>query len=256
MTRGLRELQRGFAAAVLTRNLDAFTHAIARGRFSPAQHLQVYRNNVAIGLGEALQAVYPVVARLVGAEFFAHLADQFIGRHPPASGNLHDFGRELAGFLADFAPAAGLAYLPDVARLEWAWHEAFHAADHAPFDFARLAGVAAERYEALRFVLHPSARLVSSPYPIERIWRSNQPEEAGEEAIELSAGPSRLLVIRRGLEVTVETLTPGEAALLSALARGAAFAQACAAALAAEADFDIAQSLRDHVLRGTVVDFR
>ena len=255
MTEALRDLQRGFAEAVLTRDLDGFAHAIAPGRFTPAQYLQVYRNNVAVSLTGALQAVYPVVARLVGADFFAHAADQFIRRHPPASGNLHDFGAELAEFLADFGPAAELVYLPDVARLEWAWHEAFHAADHAPFDLARLATVAAERYEALRFALHPSARLIASPYPIERIWQANQPERCGDERIDLAAGPARLLVIRRALEVKIETLGVGEFALLSAVAQRAPLEAACAQALAADPAFDVTPSLQDHVLRGTVVDF-
>ena len=255
MTGALRDLQRGFAEAVLTRDLARFAHAIAPGRFTPAQHLQVYRNNVAISLTEALAAVYPVVARLVGADFFAHTADQFIRRHPPASGDLHDFGTELAGFLADFGPAAGLAYLPDVARLEWAWHEAFHAADHAPFDLARLAGVAADRYEMLRFILHPSARLIASPYPIQRIWQANQPDQSGEEAIDLAAGPARLLVVRRGLDVEVEALALAEFVFLSAVAEHAPLGAAFARAVAAEPAFDVTQALQDHVRRGTVVDF-
>lgn len=255
MTGALRDLQRGFAEAVFTRNLDGFAHAIVPGRFTPAQHLQVYRNNVAISLTEALAAVYPVVARLVGADFFAHTADQFIRRHPPASGNLHDFGAELAEFLADFKPAAGLAYLPDVARLEWTWHEAFHAADHAPFDLARLADVTAGRYEMLRFTLHPSARLIASPYPIHRIWQANQPDQSGEETIDLAAGPARLLVVRRGLDVEVEALALAEFVFLSAVAEHAPLGAACARAVAAEPAFDVTQALRDHVRRGTVVDF-
>lgn len=255
MTAALRELQRGFAGAVLTRDLARFAHAIAPGRLTPAQHLQVYRNNVAISLTDALAAAYPVVARLVGADFFAHAADQFIRRHPPASGNLHDFGAELAGFLAEFGPATALVYLPDVARLEWAFHEAFHAADHAPFDLARLAGVAPDRYGTLRFTLHPSARLIASPYPIHRIWQANQPAQSGEETIDLAAGPARLLVVRRGLDVEVEALAPAEFVFLSAMAEHAPFAAACARAVAAEPAFDVTQALQDHVRRGTVVDF-
>jgi hypothetical protein len=250
----LHDLQRGFAEAVFTRNLDGFAHAIAPGRFTPTQHLQVYRNNVAISLTEALKAVYPTVARLVGEDFFGYAADQYIRRHPPRSGNLHDFGGELAEFLAGFAPAAGLAYLPDVARLEWAWHEAFHGADHGPLDIARLASLPAEQHGRLRFLLHPSARLITSPYPILRIWQADQ--TGGEEQIDLAAGPDRLLVIRHTLEVEIDTLGAGEFVFLSALTQGASLEAAIAQALAAEPTFDAAQSLRDHVVHGTLVDVR
>ena len=137
-----------------------------------ARHLQVYRNNVFESLVGALKAVYPVVERLVGTGFFAYAADGYIRHHPPASGNLHDFGDSFAGFLAGFEPARALAYLPDVARLEWAWHRAFHAADRAPLALERLAAVPPERYGQVRFRLHPSAQFIASDYPLLRIWRS------------------------------------------------------------------------------------
>ena len=68
--------------------------------------------------------MYPTVEQLVGAPFFRYAAHEFILAHPSKSGNLHDFGEDLPGFLAGFEPARALAYLPDCARLEWAWHRA------------------------------------------------------------------------------------------------------------------------------------
>jgi hypothetical protein len=255
VTGALHALQRGFAQAVFTRDLERFAPAIAPGRFPPAQHLQVYRNNVAVGLTEALKAVHPAVARLVGDEFFAHAADRYIHRHPPASGNLHDFGAVFAGFLAVFDPARGLDYLPDVARLEWAWHEAFHAADAGPLDPGRLADVPADRYGVLRFHLHPSARLLVSNYPILRIWEVNQEDYSGDQTVDLDAGGDRLLIIRRRLDVLVERLSPGDHTLLAGFARGEGFERACTAALAAEPGFDIPAALRWHVTHATLTGF-
>ncbi|MFL6662204.1 MAG: DNA-binding domain-containing protein, partial [Rhizobacter sp.] len=48
------------------------------GDIAPARRLQVYRNNLLASLGDALDAVFPVVERLVGGACFASLARAFI----------------------------------------------------------------------------------------------------------------------------------------------------------------------------------
>lgn len=250
----LPELQAAFAAGIFNENPVAIA-AIASGRFAPDQHLQIYRNNVFESLSAALKAVYPVIERLVGEGFFRFAADGYIHLHPPHSGNLHDFGMHYADFLAGFTPAAGLPYLPDVARLEWAWHEAFHAADAVPFDARRLAEVPVERQGNLRFVLHPSVRLLDSIYPVLSIWRANQ-DHAPEEIVDLTQGGAPLLVIRRGLHVEIEILTPGEHALLRALKQDANLEAACDAAFAAESSFDLATALQRGIRGGALVALR
>jgi hypothetical protein len=250
----LRDLQTEFAAALFDERpeMAARVHA---GRFPAAQHLQVYRNNVVESLTGALRAVYPVVEKLVGDGFFRYAVHEYLRTHRPRSGNLHDFGNAFASFLAGFAPAAQLPYLPDMARLEWAWHQAFHAADAPEFDFARLSAVPAERHETLRFVPHPSAYLLASDFPIVRIFEINQESYGGDTSVDLAEGGVRVLVIRRGLTVYVEPLGAGEAELLTALAGQQPLGAAVEAALAAQPDFDLSGTLVGHLRRGTLVDF-
>ena len=249
----LPELQRAFAAAVYAGD-EAIARHVCGGRFPAERHLQVYRNNVFESLVGALKAVYPVVERLVGAGFFAYAADGYIRHHPPASGNLHDFGDSFAEFLAGFEPARGLVYLPDVAQLEWAWHRAFHAADRTPLTIERLAAVPPEQYGQLRFRLHPSAQLIASDYPLLRIWEVNQPAYAGDVTVNLADGGVRLLVVRRELEVVIESLGAGDDALLRAFAAGQRFEDASTAALAAQLDYDLAAALRRHVASAVIID--
>ena len=250
----LRDLQAEFAAAVFDERPE-MSARVRAGRFPAAQHLQVYRNNVVESLTGALRAVYPVVEKLVGDGFFRYAAHEYLRAHRPRSGNLHDFGDAFAGFLAGFAPAAELPYLPDVARLEWAWHQAFHAADAPAFDFARLGAVPAERHETLRFVLHPSARLLASDFPVVRIFEISQEGYGGDTSVDLAEGGVRVLVIRRELTVTVEALAAGEAELLTALAGQQQLGAAVEAALAAQPGFDLTSALALHLQRGTLVDF-
>lgn len=255
----LRELQERFAQAVLGRDDTVLgQHVLANGMtggITGARRLQVYRNNTLTSLTEALAAVYPVVRRLVGEEFFGYAAREYILTHPSVSGNLHDFGGEFAAFLARFPGAAVLVYLPDVAQVEWAYHQVFHEAEHPPLDLSALAGVSPEQYGELRFRLHPASRLLTSSYPVLRIWAVNQEGFEGEQTVDLAEVGVSLLIIRRGLEVMLEPLSEGECALLQAFAAELPFAQACAAALAAQPDIDLTAALQDHVLRGTLVGF-
>lgn len=252
----LSELQRAFANAVLEREQGALEDAIVCDRFSASSHLQIYHNNVFISLTEALSHIYPVVERLVGEKFFAYAAHEYIGQYPSRSGNLHDFGAHLPKFLGVFPPAASLSYLPDVAGLEWVRHQAFHAAEHPPLALKRLAEVPPERYPDIRFVLHPSVRLVSSVFPILRIWEVNQPDHQGQQTVHLDSGGGRWLVIRRNLEVEMRSLSAGEFTLLGALEGGTPFAVACEAALDVEQELNVTACLQEHVLSHTVVDFK
>lgn len=249
----LAELQREFAAAVWEDRAETMAPWLRDGRFSGARLFRIYRNNVFISLTSALAAVYPVVHRLVGEGFFKYAMDAFIRTHPPQSGNLHDFGAGLAEFLAAFPACAELGYLPDVARLEWAYHRVFHAAAPA-FDVAALAAVPSEHYAALRFGLSPAARLIASPYPLLAIWRANQPESP-DASVDLDTGGERLMVFRRDLEVEFKRLSAGEYALLAAGQLGAALQEASDAALQAEAGFDLARCLQQHVALGTIANF-
>jgi hypothetical protein len=201
--------------------------------------LQIYRNNVFISLSTALADVYPVTQRLVGEAFFQQLARRFIRGHPARSGNLHNFGREFPAFIAALAEVRDLPYLSDVAMLERAYEEVFHAADADPLDVQRMAQRGS--LEAQKFALHPAIRLMASRYPVRAIWQANQSADVG--IVDLDAGPDWLLVRRSGLDRRIERLSSGEFALLSALGQGVALEGACAAAAAAEGQVDLGAAM-------------
>ena len=187
-----------------------------------------------------------------------HAADQFARLHPSRSGDLNQFGSELAGFLGTYPHASDLPYLFDVARLEWAWHEAFHAGDTPPFDLARLAVIPAEEYGALRFKLHPTVRLIQSHFPILRIWQVNQPAFTGEMAVDWD-GPSESLLIHRdtvdGASVLIERVSGAAHAFLHALVQQSTLEEAAARALDKDTTFDLQGFLLESVQSGVIIDF-
>jgi hypothetical protein len=220
-----------------------------------AARFSVYRSAVFANLREALRAVFPVIERLTGGEFFDQAARRFVRDHPSTNGDLHRYGAQFPAFLASFEPAAALPYLADVARLEWLWHEAFHAADHGPPQLARLAAIPPSRWPDLRLKLQPACRMLHSPYPVHRIWQVNQPEHQGDESVDLDEGEARLLLYRAGYEVVVAPLSVGEFRFVEALSGEDSVARALEAALARQPTLDAGALLRDLVGREIIVDF-
>ncbi len=93
-----------------------------------SRRFAVYRNNVVAGLiaGAAVTA-FPAVHRIVGADFFLAMARAYVAEEPPGSPIMLDYGAGFPDFIGRFEPAMTLPYLADVARIERAWSEAYHA---------------------------------------------------------------------------------------------------------------------------------
>jgi hypothetical protein len=192
-----------------------------------SRRFAVYRNNVHVSLVEALAKRYPVVLRLVGDEFFRGMARVYVGAHKPASPLLIHYGADFPDFIAAFGPAAAIPYLADVARLESAWLEAYHAADASPLEIAALLALPPERLPELRLVPHPATRLIVSPFPVGSIWsahRSDPVQPIGHKGAEL------VLVVRPIADVGVNVLPSGDAGFIAALLAGQSVAEAAGAA--------------------------
>lgn len=147
------------------------------GRPAP-KRFSVYRNNVVSSLTRALEAAFPTVRKLVGDEFFAAMAGVFLRAHPPRSRMLMLYGSEFPAFLEGFPPVARLGYLPDVARLDQAMRESYHAADSRALPASQLQRLMDADIAGLRLRLAPSLRLVPSRWPVVGIWEANHAQGA------------------------------------------------------------------------------
>ncbi len=250
----LADRQRQFAEALLDPAAP-----IPHGLGGPAgtagcERFAVYRNNVAVGLIEALRSSFPVINRLVGDEFFGAMAKDHALRSPPDSPMLLAYGRAFPDFIAGFEPALALPYLADVARLEWHWLEAYHAAEADPLTPAELRGVPAARLPDLRLTLHPSARLLRFATSALSIWRLHQ-QAADPEAVELDDASERVLLVRPHASVVAIDLTAGGFAFLGGMQMGWTIAEAVTEALETEPGIDIAALLSGLFAAGTFVGF-
>lgn len=251
----LRKLQQDFGEYVFDNTSNDLDLQVRNDGLSGERRLQIYHNNVYTSLTEALMSVYPVVERLTGNEFFTFMAHNYIASYPSVSGNLHDFGSHFADFVASVDAVKELVYLPDVARLEWAYHWVFHAASSCCLDVIRLGQISEDQYDHLVFELNPASRLVRSEYPVFSIWKANQQEQGKEDAVDLHEGASMVLVIRRDQQVEFESLAVGEYAFLKSLSLGESFLMACEAAQLAEPECAVDEIFQTHVMVKTLVDF-
>lgn len=238
----LLEIQDAIYRSVVERDDAAAAGLIIGDGLAPDARLNVYRNTFISSLTTALRLSFPAVHRLVGSEFFETAARVFIEAQPPRCAYLDLYGAAFPDFLADFTPAASLAYLPDVARLEWAIGAALHALDGPPLDLTRLSLPGLPEQAAL--VPHPALGLVQAKYPVDAIWRAVMAQDdAAMSAIDLAAGPVWLLIERHDLQVDVQRLPESSWRFLSALCAG----WPLQAAIDSVADIDIAAELATHL---------
>jgi len=229
------ELQRLVRDAVFEPGSDGPALAAAGQQIKPggdmtaAEHLLIYRRAILGTLVRALGAIHPVSKRLVGDEFFDAMSRVYARQTPSTSPDLGDYGDSFGAFIVDFEPAAELVYLADVARLEWAWHRAFHAPDEDGIDITALSRVAAADTHRLAFRLPRSAHLLVSDYPVQRIWQVNQQDWTGDQSVDLDAGGVRLIIWRCGHEMRINEPDAGEWALLNNIAAGRTLGEIAAA---------------------------
>ena len=231
--------QTAFRSALLDPD-EGRPQGLTDGAGRPAgRRFDVYRNNVAVSLSEALETAFPVIRKLVGADNFKLLAAAFLRKHPPTSPLMMFYGGEMPDFLGEFGPTSGTGYLPDVARLELLIRESYHAEDADPIDPTALQALTPDELTAATLHLSPAARLLQSRWPVFAIWRFNMEDEAPKP--EMAA--EDVLVVRPEMDPFPRLLPPGAATFISALKSGETFGTAMDKAANQHESFDLSQVL-------------
>lgn len=205
---------------------EALVHALLGRGDAPAsltrseRGLAAYRNNLRALSAQALAVPFIRLREALGEDDFAALAWTFWRTHPPERGDLAQWGGALPAFLV--ARAGEDSGLPDLARLDWALHEAERVAD---------AGLDAESLALLGHL------------PPEQLWLQLRP---GVALLDQRTGP--VLVWRQRWRGESRALSAAEAAFLRALLTDASLADALAQAevkgSGAVADFDFSAWLQ------------
>lgn len=232
--------QQAFAAGLLAAHNACPPGLSAWNGSDPGRRFAIYRNNVMVSLIDALADTYPVTRMLVGEECFRGMAGRFARSNPPRTPVMAHYGAGFAEFIGGLPSTAELRYLADLARLEMLRVEAFHAADHIP----RLLGDP-ERLPAARFTLHPSLRLLSSPYAVVSLWAAHQQDDVDTALATLDwTLAESALVMRFELSVEIHRVSVGAALFIGHLQQGFGLGAAVERAQAQEPAFDPTAALK------------
>ena len=188
--------------------------------------LGIYRHAYRSRLLECLADDFPALRALLGTTGFDLLAGDVITACPPRESTLNRYGRQFVAHLRAHpgsTPAGRIAL--DLARLEWALVEAIHAPLAPMMAADALARLPPQAWADLRLGAVPSLRIITSRWPIDRLYRQHL---CGEQPTIPAADAECVVVLRQPDGLHRLALVPERGRLIAALARGLSLGQALA----------------------------
>jgi len=205
-----------------------------------------------------LSSKFPVVAKHVGKACFAGVAEGFVAWSARRPGRRFRLGAGFPVYLASRPDMANAAYLPDVARLEWAVFLSRSAPWISCLSMAELMLVRDDDFARLIFAVSPVTHTVTSRFPVDSIWRTRTSLSAGgsRETTSPDGDTVRLLVHPTADgDVQVRRLSKAEFAFFRVLRAGKTLGEAEKHATSIEAACDVGRMLLDLLDSRVLADF-
>lgn len=167
--------------------------------------MKVHANTISHARLVALEDTFPRTRALMGHDRFNERSRRFAGLPGATAEPLAEIGKGFPNFLAEVgepAPAVGLA------RFEWLWLEAYHAAEALPLRLAALAGMAENALLEVEIAAHPAARCCCPDRAVLELLGEQVPGLGNADAI---------LIARPDAEVLVSPATAAIARILGSV---------------------------------------
>lgn len=203
-------------------------HVSGNERMSPAEQVDVYREQFWLRHRAALLDDYPAFHYVVGDEVFDAFCRAYLVAHVPHTPSLRELGHEIRRFAETFDgfPEAVRELALDVLSYERAWVDVFDGPDPAPLDPQVIAAVAPEAWNTALIRLNPCVARLSLHHPVHRLRYAVKAEEAPPLPDRVAEGV-RLALFRTKNVLHFEELSPAAFDLLDALGRGVPLVPAC-----------------------------
>jgi hypothetical protein len=217
----LAQLQREMAAAVMMpltaeeemrRELPdgrsmtqvASSYIAPNSRLTAFERLEIYNRQYWFRVLGALSEDFPALRAVVGERAFDALLVAYLRAHPSRSFSLRNLGSKMVDWLIANPQYSGRRHrlAVDVARMEWAFVEAFDNGERDPLTLEQISTLDGDS----RLALQPHLRLIALDYPVDDLvlalheTEKRQTSEAGvehEEDSDGTSGRSELPALRR-----------------------------------------------------------
>ena len=214
----LEEVQRAMAAAVMTpltpgeemraqaadgraMNEVAASFIAPNSRLNAFERLEIYNRQYWFRVLNALAEDFAALRAVVGSRRFHALSEAYLADHPSRSFSLRNLGSRLVEWLRVHPEYAGRRHslAVDVARIEWAFVEAFDGAEHAPLTLEQIATLDGHS----RLALQPHLQLLELEYAADELVISlhegdkHQASEAAVKDEDEEEPPAQLPRLRR-----------------------------------------------------------
>jgi hypothetical protein len=131
------------------------------------ERLEIYNRQYWFRVIAAVSEDFPALQVVLGQEKFDSLVLAYLRENPSTSFSLRNLGARLPAWLASYPGLAGPqhALAVDVARLEWAYIEAFDGASLFPLGWEDFAGLGRDSTLSLQ----PHLQLLDLQYPVDEV---------------------------------------------------------------------------------------
>jgi hypothetical protein len=172
-------------------------------RLTSFERLEIYNRQYWFRVIAAVSEDFPALAAVLGAKRFNNLVLAYLKENPSTSFTLRNLGRNLPMWLVghpEFAPARHLLSL-DIARLEWAYIEAFDGRAVPPLTKEDLGELGADSTLSLQ----PHLQLLNLRYPVDELVLAVHKETPASDIVsnavlereQKQMSPRRLPTMRR-----------------------------------------------------------
>ena len=176
---------------------DALDHSFFDGPIDRVLlGLNAHANTISHARLVALEETFPLTLEALGSEQFNQLSRSYVETHEARACDTNTIGKPFPDFLADrlnppssLVEGSGVGAVSlvqsdkphpnpspkeeglngsavEIANIEWAWLESYHAAEAVPLSLTDLAELDEASLLALPIALHPSARFVLTSHPL------------------------------------------------------------------------------------------
>lgn len=254
------DLMRTHAADGRSMQSIAESFIAPNSRLSAFERLEIYNRQYWFRILSALSEDFPALSAVIGSRAFDRLSVAYLTEHPSRSFTLRNLGAHLPDWLAANPNFAGRRHrlAVDVARIEWAFVEAFDSTERAPLTQEQIGTLDGDS----RLALQPHVRLIALDYSADDLVlnlhkrEKRQASEAGVRHEDSAEHPAKIPRMRRratwvaahraDFAVYYRRLQHEEFLTLTAIAQGTPLAEAIATGFA---DSHIPESRRTENIR-------